>query len=69
MSMSTTRFLAPLTFAACLIGGCATEEDINPGATADTFSLTESLRIGDEAVVDNVYCRTFCTVHSLASGT
>ncbi|MYI84666.1 MAG: hypothetical protein F4058_04935, partial [Rhodothermaceae bacterium] len=49
------RFLALLPFAACLIGGCATKEEIDPGATAEIFLLTESLRIGDEAIVDTVY--------------
>lgn len=41
MSMGTIRFLALIAFAACLIGGCNTEEDIDPGATAETFSLTD----------------------------
>ena len=55
MSMITIRFIALLAFGACLIGGCATEEDIDPGATAETILLTESLRIGDEAAMDTVY--------------
>ena len=55
MSTSMIRFPALIAFAACLIGGCTAEEDMDPGATAETFSLTESLRIGDEAVVDTVY--------------
>ena len=55
MSMSTIRFLALIAFAACLIGGCTTEEEFDPVATAETYSLTEALRIGDEAVVDTVY--------------
>ena len=50
--MSTIRFLAVLSFAACMMGGCVTEEDIDPGATAETYSLTEALRIGNETVVD-----------------
>ena len=53
--MSTIRLLTLITFAACLIGGCNTREEIDPGATAETVLLTESLRIGDEAVVDTVY--------------
>lgn len=53
--MSTIRLLTLITLAACLIGGCTTREEIDPGATAETISLTESLRIGDEAVVDTIY--------------
>ena len=53
--MITIRFLALIGFSACLIGGCTTEENIDPGATAETYSLTEALRIGDEAAMDTVY--------------
>ena len=55
MPMNTIRLLALITFAACLIGGCATDEEIDPGATAETILLTESLRIGDGAGVDTIY--------------
>ena len=53
--MSTIRLFTLITFSACLIGGCATNEEIDPGATADTILLTESLRIGDGAGVDTIY--------------
>ena len=52
---STIRSLVFLAVAAFMIGGCATEEEFNPGAAAETLVLTESLRIGDEATIDTVY--------------
>ena len=55
MPTSTIRLITLITFAACLIGGCTTREEIDPGATAETILLTESLRIGDEAVLDTIY--------------
>ncbi len=66
--MSTIRYLALLTFAACLIGGCATKEEIDPGATAETYSLTEAIRIGDGAAMETVYFDSIDDVEVDAQG-
>ena len=47
--------VASLVAAGFLASACATEGAVNPGASAETMVLTESLRIGDEAAGDTVY--------------
>ena len=52
---SKIRPVVFLAVAVYMVGGCATEEEITPGAAAESWVLTESLRIGDEATIDTVY--------------
>ena len=68
MPVNTIRLLTLITFAACLIGGCATNEEIDPGATAETILLTESLRIGDGTRVDTIYFDNISDIEIDAQG-